>query len=480
MKKEKLYKIEKEEQIMIDAFKQAVEDCFSSGRYGRKLDFEEIHNKDGYCIIAVLDYGKFEARVSYNPNYLLADFLDVKFKLGGRYNYSIYNIFNLFDIQDFNQYYYSSIEIKENMDKDVIAILDMINKYSYDIEKACDEQNLLILDSNVESDYKNTFVKDKEETWREDIDNPLELDIVHPFFANVSSATNSDKLLKKMKKQNAKNNLGTLYEQRLLKYLEQGNRVINENVVEDKKQEKNYLRIKTIVDVCIFLAVMVITAVFLYLTKKSGFEGAYVPREMIVIGPITFPFSVNDVISLLLTAVPISFGIDTLFSKLIFKKMTNGDNAAMQRYNKENQSDWDKNKFTKAIKYIVSVGAIIFGIVIACGAVSDKIGFYDDYVRFDDNMSFTRIDVSYEDVKIARILGEYDEYDEYKDYTDVVSYVVYDREGRYYALDYLSPNGETATRIEKIIVDYDKEVKEYKTLVDFEDEINSIEEVENV
>lgn len=220
MKKEKLYKIEKEEQIMIDAFRQAVDICFSSGKYSKNLDYEEIHNKDGYCIIAVLDYGKFQARVSYNPNYFLTDFLDVKLKLGGRYNYSIYDIFNLFDIQDFNQYYYSSIEIKENMDKDVTAILDMINKYSYDIEKACDAQNLLILDSNVESDYKNTFVKDKEETWREDIDNPLELDIVHPFFANVSSATDSDKLLKKMKKQNSKNNLGTLYEQRLLKYLD--------------------------------------------------------------------------------------------------------------------------------------------------------------------------------------------------------------------------------------------------------------------
>lgn len=201
---------------------------------------------------------------------------------------------------------------------------------------------------------------------------------------------------------------------------------------------------------------------------------------MIVIGSITFPFSVNDVISLLLTAVPISFGIETLFSKLIFKKITKGDNAVMQRYNKENQSDWDKNKFTKALKYIVSVGAIIFGIVIACGVLNDNIGFYDDYVRFDDNMSFTRVDVTYEDVKIARLLGEYDEDDNYEAYTDVVSYAVYDSENHYYVLEYLSPDGETVARIEKIIEDYDKEVKQYKTLIDFEDEINPIEEVENV
>lgn len=480
MKKEKLYKIDKEEQKMIDAFKQAIENCFSSGRYSKGLEYEELHNKDGYCIIAVLDYGRFEARVSYNPCYLLNDFLDVKFKLGGKYNYSIYDIFNLFDIQDFNQYYYSSIEINENMDKDVTAILDMINKYSYDIEKASEPQNLQILDSNIESDYRNTFVKDKEETWREDIDNPLELDIVHPLFADVSSATDSNKLLKKMKKQNSKNNLGTLYEQRLLKYLEQGNSVINENVVEDKKQVKTYSRMKLIIDVCIFLAVMVITAAVLCLTKNIGFEGAYVPKEMIILGPITLPFSVDDFISLLLTAVPISFGIETLFSKLVFKKMTKGDTAVMQRYNKENQSDWDKNKITKAFKYIVSVGAIIFGVVISCGILNNNIGFYDDYVRFDDNMSFTRVDVSYEDVKIARLLGEYDEDDNYETYTDVVSYVVYDSEDHYYALEYLSPDGETVARIEKIIEDYDKEVKQYKALADFEDEICSIEEVENV
>lgn len=476
MKKEKLYKIEKDEQKMIDAFKATVDDCFTSGKYARYLDYEEVHKKDGYCIIAVLDYGKFKARVSYNPSYLLCDFLDVKFSLGGKYNYSIYDIFNLFDIKDFNQYYYSSIDIKENMAKDVVAILDMINKYSYDIEKATEPQNIITLDANVESDYKNTFVKDKEESWREDINEPLALDIIHPYFTSVSSATDSNKLLKKMKKQGSKGNLGTIYEQRLLKHLEEGNSVVNENVIEDNNQEKSYAKINLIIDACIFLVIAVIVAVYFIATKNIFFKGAYNPKQMIMLGSVTLPFSFDELISYLFAVVPLFYGIKTLFSKPIFKKITNNDTALMQRYNKAQDENGNGKKFTRILKYVVAVGAVIFGLLIALVLSNDNIGFCDDYIKFDDSASFTKVEVSNENVKIAKLLGEYDEDDNYEKYTDVISYAVYDSENHYYILEYLTPDGETASRIEKIIKDYDKEVTEYDSVRDFEEEINPIEE----
>lgn len=472
MKKEKLYKIEKDEQEMIDAFKVTIDDCFASGKYARYLDYEEVHKKDGYCIIAVLDYRKFKARVSYNPSYLLCDFLDVKFSLGGKYNYSIYDIFNLFDIKDFNQYYYSSIGIKENMAKDVVAILDMINKYSYDIEKATEPQNIITLDTNVEADYKNTFVKDKEESWREDINDPLTLDIIHPFFTSVSSATNSDKLLKKMKKQGLKGNLGTIYEQRLLKHLEEGNSVVNENVIEDNNQEKSYAKINLIIDACIFLVITVIVAIYFIATKNIAFKGAYIPKQMIMLGSVTLPFSIEELVSYLFTVVPLFYGIKTLFSKSIFKKITNNDPALMQRFNKAQDDNGKANKFTRILINVVAVGAIIFGLLIALVLSNDNIGFYDDYIKFDDSASFTKVEVSNEDVKIAKFLGEYDEYDNYEEYTDVLSYAVYDSENHYYILEDLTPDGETASRIEKIIKDYAKKVTEYDSVRAFEEEIN--------
>lgn len=62
MKKEKVYKINSSDKLMIDAFKNEVLSFYNDGLYFRNYTFEEVHNKDGYCIIAVLDYGKFKAR----------------------------------------------------------------------------------------------------------------------------------------------------------------------------------------------------------------------------------------------------------------------------------------------------------------------------------------------------------------------------------------------------------------------------------
>lgn len=476
MKKEKLYKIEKNEQEMINAFKAAVDDCFAGGQYGRHLDYEEVHNKDGYCIIAVLDYGKFKARVSYNPCYLLCDFLDVKLSLGGKYNYSIYDIFNLFDIKDFNQYYYSQIDIEENLAKDVAAVLDMINKYSYDIERAAEPQNIITLDANVEADYKNTFVKDAEESWRQDVNDPLSFDLVHPYFTSVSSATDSNKLLKKMKKQGAKGNLGTIYEQRLLKHLEEGNSVINENVLEEKNQGKKYTRVVFAINACILSVVAVAVAIYFIATKSIAFAGAYLPEQVTNIGPVTFAFSFDDVLSYLFAVILLFFGINTFFTKPIFKKITGNDTTLMQRYNKSQNDNGNSNKFTRILKYVVAVGAIIFGLLIAFVLSNNNIGFYDDYIKFDDSSSFTKVEVSNEDVKIAKFLGEYDEDDNYEKYTDVISYAVYDNENHYYILDCLTPDGDTAARMEKIIKDYNKEVKEYDSVRDFEEEINPTEE----
>ena len=350
MKKEKLYKIEKNEQETIDAFKSAVSKCLDSGKYGRYLNFEEVHTKEGYCIIAVIDYGKFTAKIKYNPCYLFCDFLDVKFSLGGKYDYSIYDIFNLFDIKDFDQYYYSSIEIRENLIKDVEKILDMINKYSFDIEKACEPQNIITLDSNVENDYKNTFPKDNEETWREDVNDPLALDIIHPYFTSVSSATDSAKLLKEMSKQKGKKKLTTIYEHRLLEHLEQGNSIVNKNVVESKKQEKSYAKASIIIDVCIALFVAVAVAVYYFITKYAAFSGAYVPRSITTLGPVTLPFSPEDLVTFFIAVVLIAFGLRTLLSKTIIKKVTNNDPNVMQRFNKDEKDNGVTNKFSRVIK----------------------------------------------------------------------------------------------------------------------------------
>ncbi len=468
-KKNKKYKLDDEERKMIDCFKSCVESEIATCRYTRYADFEEVHNDEGYQITAVLDYGKFKAKLFYNPSYFLSDMLDVKFDLGGQFLYSIYDIFNLFDIQDFNQYYYSDIQFEENMQKGVHAILEMINSYSFDIEKASEPANLITLNSNVESDYKNVYSKDDEESWREDLNKPFELDINHPFFSEVSSATDSDKLLKKMKKLNSKDKLTTLYEKRLLKHLEQGNQVINDFVAEDEKLTKNYSKMVIAIDVAITAVVTVLVGLVLWLGNYAAFKGAFVPKSYTKIGFISLP---DDIIFFLIVVVLISFGLASLLIKPIYKRLTKADDVMMKRFAKEQSDDGNDKLINRIFRGIASVVAIIIGVGMVIFSLGSGIGFYEDYIKFTDDYTFETVEVSNADVQIMKVLGEYDENDEYVPYDETITYVLTDGENHYYELYNVKENDETDKRIKDMISAYDKEVKEIKTMDVFTDTLN--------
>lgn len=470
-KKEKVFKVDKEQQAKIDAFKTAVENAIATGKYARFVDFEVTNTKDGYRMDAVLDYGDFKAKLFYNPWYLLCDYLDVEFDFGGEFVYSIYDIFNLFDIKDFNQYYYSSIELETDFDKYVKNILEMLNTYNYDIKKAMD--NVAVLDSNAQRDYKNVFSKDKEESWREDLKKPLALKMTHPYFTSISDSTDSAKLLKKMKKNAEKDKLDTIYENRLLSYLESGNKAVNTNLADDKKQSKAYLKYKIGIDVAIFVIVAVVAVLVNYAYQKICFGGAFIPRASIVLGSIVIPVDINNFVPFAVSTVMIAFGIETLFGKRIAKRVSHNNEGVMRGYDKADLELVSRKKYLKFAKPIFGVGAIILGILLSSFLVGDVIGFYDDSVKFCDNNSVEIVEVANKDAEVCKILGEYIDEDqkEYKEYIDCVSYVI-KSDDKYYFLEYVNTGGKTNGYVEKVISDSNKEVKVYKSFVDFENEVN--------
>lgn len=471
-KKNKKYKIDADERRMVDAFRSCVETEAATGRYACYVNFEEVHNDEGYQLNAILDYGKFKARLFYNPSYFLTDMLDVKFDLESQFLYSIYDIFNLFDISDFEQYYYSDIQFEENLKKDVHSILEMINKYSYDIEKASDPANLITLNSNVENDYKRVYSKDKEESWREGIHNPFDLDINHPYFSEVSSATDSVKLLKKLKKLHAKDKLTTLYEKRLLNYLEQGNRVVNESVAEDKKLDNSYSKLVIFIDLAITAVIAIIVGLIMGYGKYVGFEGAYIPKQYFEIGNLSIPY---DIFIYLIAVIVISFGFASLLIKPIYKRITKSDEAMMQKFVKAQKDNGDDKLLNKIIKVVAAIAAIIIGFSIAIVSSMSNIGFYDDYIKFNDDASSEIVEISNKDVQFIKVLGEYDEDDEYVAYEDSCTYIVTDSVNHYYELYSIEPNGETEKRIKNIISAYGKEVKEIKTRDVFIDTLEQTE-----
>ena len=462
MKKEKVYKINSSDKLMIDAFKNEVLSFYNDGLYFRNYTFEEVHNKDGYCIIAVLDYGKFKAKLKYNPLYLFSDFLDVSFDLGGKYKYSIYDIFNLFDIDDFNQYYYTDIEIETNMNKYIKSMLEMITKYSYDIVKASDTANLLILDSNVEQDY---FALYNSEDWKEDADDELEWDIRHPSFLDVSDATNSAKLYKKMSKLAQKNKLNTIYEKRLYEHLKSGNTVVNNNEVEKTAKDKKYNKLYNKTAFVFFAVSLLYSVLFTYGVKALIFKGAYVPLTENIIGTIILPFNLTELFICIFAAILLTIGLNGLFGKMIIAKKSNNDKAIIKKFENE-ESGISRHKAGMILKKAGDVICLTVGLLVCLVSFSDTVGFYDDSAKIGFGGS-----VAYEDLSFVEIKGEYDEND-YYEFTDSKYYGVYDTEHNYAVLRNMEIDSEGQKYIEKIISDYNKELTEYKTVEDFEDDMH--------
>ncbi len=468
MKKNKLYEIEPNEQKMIDSFKAAVSDCFGSGLYFRNYDFQEVHTKDGYCIIALLDYGKFTARLKYNPQYLFVDYMDVKLDLGGQYKYSIYDIFNLFNIDDFNQYYYSDIELEENISDHVKSLLEMINKYSYDIEKACSSENIAALNANVEQDYKASFPKDKEESWREDIKDELAIDIIHPFFTVVSSATDSAKLLKQMEKSSKKGRLTTLYERRLFEHLSKGNTVINTSYAEKETNNKAYSRLNRKVNVAILAVVIILVFGFALFCRYVMLKGAFVPLTDNTIGSVVLPFSISKLLSYLFCIFVLATSVKTLFGKAIIKRLSKNDDYTVKKYEREQGENAPQKKAGKIFVKVFYVVVIVFAAAFSVITANDSVGFYDGSVK----LSAFGTAVSDSDVQIAVIEGEMAD-EEFEPYTDVKAYGFYTDDYDFALLENLSLDSPAVERIEKIIKDNNKQVQSYKTAEDFSDDMNN-------
>jgi hypothetical protein len=449
MAKDKKLKLEKDSLEMIEIIKSYLENSVSTGSGARFVNFSEYHTKDDYVFTAILDYDKFKAKIIYRPMYFFRyNFVDVKFILDSNYDYSIYDIFNLFDIEDFNLYYYYNFLTKSEMEKALSNILSMIDKYSYDITKAMDSHYIDDLKKNFEQDW--TKVADDSESWKEDIQTPDMWDFVHPFFTSLAGCENSQKLLKKLRKERSKGELNTIYENRLLDYMEKGNEIVDLNATDKKSFEKGFSKSDFVVKIIIVVVTAILSAILIFAVKSIVFAGAYVPRYNIPI------YSLEWFGSTLI----LSIANYILFGKKLFVKLNGNDERSSQRYDKQQTRVYSKNK---SVKIIMLVLCLLIGIVEIQIGGCDNIGFYDDYVKFSNDESFSLCKVSYDDLTIYKELGYYDD-EEYFTYDN--AYFLSDNNGYSYDLGEVSPDGETQEYIDNIIKKCNKEVIEIESLED--------------
>lgn len=303
---------------IIDCFKKYVETYAAKTNYVQSVSFYEQSNKGDFRIVSTLDCGSFQQRIIYYSMFFLENsFIDVEFSFeNSEYSYMFYDIFNLFDIEDFNLYYYGGAEAEEDIEKAVGNIFEATENYLYYLEKAGSEAYLSDLIKNYEADM-DTSCGDND--WREeekDIDDLFFPPINHPLMSFADGKLD-EKAIKKLKKKNEKGKLDTIYEKRLLKYIESGNKIERKNIADKEEFEKLYGRKYILMDLVIFAASFLFFTAVYFIVHSIMFQGAVRYSDF----GNTSLFSYDNITTLILATIALTIEINILFGKKLFPEL---------------------------------------------------------------------------------------------------------------------------------------------------------------
>ena len=448
----------------IECFKKYVEKYAEKTNYVQSVSFDEQSTKGNFRIVSTLDCGSFQQRIIYYYIFTFEEnFVDVEFAFeNSTYSYMFYDIFNLFDLEDFNLYYYSGAESDDDIENAVKSIFEATENYLYYLEKAGTPDYLPELVKNYETDMDQSW---GDYDWRDEekeLDDVFFAPLNHPLMSCADGKIN-EKVIKKLKKQNEKGKLDTIYEKRLLKYIEAGNKVERKNIVDQEEFEKIYARKTLGMSIIAFLLFFVVILIVSFICYAFIFKGAdiYFPTYRILGLSLKMPL---DRIGLCaITAFSLTLVYFTLFGKkLVMKTMPDSmKNRAGSKYDKD--TSVNLGKFSKPIEILICLAFLLFGFFAFLGSVED-IGYYDTHVKYNSTTVFEIIDVNYEDLEIYKIKYIYDEDDEYAETEN--AYAISDGNGNYYDYGELLKGGETETKLKEIAEKYHKEIVELNSIED--------------
>ena len=461
-KKEKVRKKTEDEIKIIEFIKEYLNKYSAKGNQIRNIDFKEEVDDGFLRFIATIDYGTFEQRILYYPKMLFREnFIDTEFSFDqSRYTHTFYDIFNLFEIDDFNLYFYEDLFSLEEVENALKGILAATEKYSYYLEKAQTDEYLPQLVKNYESDMDIETEEDREEA----DEGFFMLPFNHPVYSFADGEITA-KTLKKLQKRNTKGKLNTIYERRLLKYLEGGKEVSRKTLSEKAEFEKLYNKNNIKAYLMIFALTVVFVTVLSMVIHVVVFKGAYVPKPVWDVFGIAITIPVGRLLACFFESFPLVIGIITLFGRKLTIALMPEElrNRALAKYEKEDKDEYGKHgKLRKAAGVLI---VIVITLLVFPATLSD-IGFYDDHVKFVSENVFSVSDgvfyeIPYESLEICRVKGYYETDDKYLAYDN--AYAVY-RGEVYYDLGEVDPNGETQKKLDEIVKKYNKEIKEIKSI----------------
>lgn len=453
MKKFKKTRIKTSEEIVnISKIRNCVNRFSAKVNFVTRVAYEEQEDDDCMRFTVKLDCGSFEERIVYYPNSLLSNSgVDVEFSFeNSDYVYTFYDIFNLFDIDDFNLYYYEDLANPEEINNAVKNIFDATEKYLYYINKAQTDEYLPLLEKNYETDM-NTVTGD--DSWKNEGKDLLLLPLNHPVYSYADGEI-TPKLHKKLQKENAKGDLNTIYEKRLLAYLDSGKTFERKELKRKKSFNKAYFRSQTIIVMIAFIVSFVVITAVAFIVRLTIFNGAEFcgEREMISIGKISIP------IVIIVTAFSASLftaAFWLVFGKILIVNRMPENMKKRAEYEYDSYIEW-RHKYPELYRLSLSLVCIAAAVFMLFFSAHD-IGYYDDYVKFSDSSSFKIVTAEYENLNIYKV--------QYYDKKPVENaYIIADGDGNYYNYGEIDPNGETQQKLNEIADKYGKEIIEVESI----------------
>lgn len=342
----------------VELIKRLVGEYVNNSRYARFIEFVESDDSEKNSYLEVIfDCGGYFATLTYK--YFAHTegniYLTIAFN-GCRYRFTLYDIFNLLDIDDFNLYSFNNCIEEKGIAKAFDAVNSAIEKYTVDIRKCNTPANIAKLMKNRVHDVDVLCSYDADDD-----------DYINGNFDYVRKYSKLSKQ-KAIDLLNSKKNCGniTIYESRLLNYLNLG------NDIQSKTKGLEFKKARVIV----YSAISPFAIAFgiaLYFFIEWYLFGDNIEK--------TYPSGLYDrfflpdyILNIILSILLIFFALVRFLGRPIVKKITFEKEIARTKFE-------EKSGFRGIIgKVFVPVISLVLAIVVSFVANTDCVVFGEDSI----------------------------------------------------------------------------------------------------
>lgn len=395
MAKDKKSNLQKEN---IEFIKEYLQEQVVARRLADFVSFIEQQDEDiktEFNLKGSFDCGGYNSLIVYDIMDDISASFDMEFTYKNcEHSFSIADIFNLFDIQDFKEYVHTECFDQISIKAAIDSMLDVIEKYHYDLKKAGESDNLKRLCDMVEADEK---IAESNSRKLKDI---LRYAKLQENLIKTKSDKARAKLIKELEKYESKGTLIT-YEKRYLAYLKAGYE-IEKDVDVTSNFDKIYRKYSLTAYFVIFLVSAVAVLLVYFISNAIAFDNGIVYT------------SKSYYVFLVLSAVTLWYAISGLVGKKIIVKLCP---AEVKEYaGIKFESNYDDNKIRRFGQKILGPICSIFVFLILISLATSNAAFCDDYIKIHYTVGMNDI-IQYKDATIYKIEQYYDDNEEkYLDY----------------------------------------------------------------